>query len=215
MLVLAALLGAGTAAAQSAADVDWDAVKAAWSSLTPSERAGYEALMPPRAGGRNRLAADTCMAATHDISTLPYMTSSTTTGLADDVSLAAAGACAGGGAQFGGTGTGPDIAYRVTPDINCSVNVNMDPTDTTGPDDLALYVVTDCSSVAASCLGVDDAGGNGTPEDVAFAATAGVDHFIIVDGFLGAAGPFALTITETTTTGCQLVPVELQNFTIE
>jgi hypothetical protein len=209
------LLGAGTAAAQSAGDVDWDAVKAAWGTLTEAERAAYEELIAGMTSGIVRTPGDTCGAATHEVGTLPYADSDTTVGLADNITISGT-PCAGGGSQFAGTGTGPDIAYRVRPDVTCSVNVNMDPTDVApNADDLALYVVTDCANPAASCLRVDDAGGAGTAEDTAFSATAGVDHFIIVDGFTGAAGPFNLTITETTSTGCELVPVELQQFRIE
>lgn len=214
VLGLVGSMAATSATAQSAADVDWDAVKAAWETLTEAEKVAYEELMIGMRSGATEAPADTCAGATLEVGTLPYADSDTTVGLVDNITISGT-PCAGGGSQFVGTGTGPDIAYRVRPDVTCSVNVNMDPTDVSpNADDLSLYVVTDCSNPAATCLRVDDAGGTGTAEDTAFSATGGVDHFIIVDGFGGSSGPFNLTITETTTTGCSLVPVELQRFNI-
>ncbi|MCH9650880.1 MAG: hypothetical protein K0U98_21830 [Deltaproteobacteria bacterium] len=216
VLVLALSLGSAPAAAQS--DVDWDTVKRIWNTLTVEEQEGYNALMEEiriaTTPSRSPLLTpgDTCGAATPEIGTIPYADGSDTTGQADDYNLGADGTCAGGGSQFGGTGTGPDTAYLVRTDLDCDVNVNMAPPAGV---DMGLYVVTDCAALAASCEGVDDAGGGGVAEDVGFSATAGTDYFIITDGFNGSSGPFNLTITETTATGCTLVPVELHSFSID
>lgn len=215
---MAIVLIAGVAYAQPAdrGNVDWDNVKQIWNTLSPGEQAAYLAMGRDRAarapGGTNLAPGDTCPGASNEIGSLPYGDSDTTVGLVDDYDLAASGTCAGGGSQFSGTGDGPDLVYLVETDVNCSVNVNMDPEAGV---DLALYIVTDCASLASTCVGVDDAGGGGTAEDVAFAATAGTDYFIIVDGFNGASGAFDLSINETTATGCQLVPVELTGFSLE
>ncbi len=158
---------------------------------------------------RYALASDTCGAASHEIGMLPYNLSSDTTGMADDYNLGTEPQlCAGGGAQaVPGTGAGPDAVFLITTDRTCDLNVNIDPTDDGGDaDDLALYVLSpDCTNVDGNCLMVDDAGVAGEAEDVAFEASGGWLHYIIVDGFNDDAGPFVLTISETSSEGCQLV----------
>lgn len=197
----------GPASAQSAANQD---LKAIWNSLTPSEQAAYEQ------AGREHAAAlpapavltpgDTCAAATLEISTLPFNDANTTVGLTDDFTYGMA--CGGFNAS---SGVGPDLAYVVQTDVTCDVTVTMDPTT----NDLAVWVVTDCADPVGGCVGGDDSGGSGTAEQVSFTATAGVDHFIVVDGFGGASDTFTLNITEDTQTGCALVPVELQQFQVQ
>jgi hypothetical protein len=88
-------------------------------------------------------------------------------------------------------------------DRTCTLAVSMDPT---GSDDLALYVERNgCFDVAGNCAIVDDAGGGGVQEDVEFQAAVGMYYYVIVDGYNGASGPYDLTISEVTSTGCQLV----------
>jgi hypothetical protein len=201
---VAGLLLGGAAFAQMPPDL-----KAIWNTLTPAEQAAYEALMPPSPNASPlgvRTPGDTCAAATLEISALPFIHNNTTVGLADDFLYGAA--CGGFNAS---SGIGPDVAYVVRTDITCDVNVDMDP----AANDLALWVVTDCSDPVGGCVGGDDSGGNGTAEQVAFTATAGTDFFIVVDGFGGASDAFVLTVTEVGQTGCSLVPVELQGFSIE
>ncbi len=150
------------------------------------------------------LPGDTCAAATLEVGTLPYVHSDTTAGRTDDYNLSAEPAsCAGGGSQFGGTGIGPDLVYRITVDQTCDLQVRMQSVSA----DMNVTVVTDCADLDGSCLGVDDAGGGGAPEDVFFTAAAGTDYLIIVDGWNGNNGAFDLTITETTSTGCHLSPI--------
>ncbi|MBK8434169.1 MAG: hypothetical protein IPL28_24050 [Chloroflexi bacterium] len=45
----------------------------------------------------------------------------------------------------------------------------------------------------------------GIAEQVSIDASAGIEYFIVVDGYSGSNGPFDLSISETTATGCQLV----------
>jgi hypothetical protein len=198
---------AGVADAQGAASDD---LKAIWSSLTPEEQAAYEKAGRERAAALPRPAVlvpgDTCAAATLEISTLPFNDANTTVGLTDDFTY---GAECGG--FNGSSGIGPDIAYVVQTDVTCDVTVAMDPT----ANDLALWVVTDCADPVGGCVGGDDSGGGGTAELVSFSATAGTDHFIVVDGFGGASDTFTLQIVEDTATGCALVPVELQQFQVQ
>jgi hypothetical protein len=79
----------------------------------------------------------------------------------------------------------------------------MDPYDTV---DLALYVLyPDCDDVGGNCVIADDDGGAGVPESVTFDATSGQTYYVIVDGYGGNSGGYDLTISESTSAGCQLV----------
>jgi hypothetical protein len=59
---------------------------------------------------------------------------------------------------------------------------------------------------------MDDDGASNTNETVTWNAVAGTEYFVIIDGFNAANGTFDLTITGT---GCNLVPVELQSFSVD
>ncbi len=209
VFVLAAGLG-GVPTLATAQDPLRGDLKAIWSSLTAEEQAAYHQagleLAAKSSTPAGRAPGDTCGAATLEVGSLPYNDANTTVGLTDDYTFGAA--CGGFNAS---SGVGPDIAYVVQTDVDCDVTVTMDPDAA----DLALWVVTDCSDPVAGCVGGDDSGGNGTAEQVSFTATAGVDHFIVVDGFGGAADAFTLSITETTQTGCSLVPVELLHIQVD
>jgi len=146
--------------------------------------------------------ADTCVYASLEVSSLPYSDTYGTTGESDDYNLANAGICAGGGTQSPGTGNGSDVAYLITVDKTCDLNVNLYPALSVN---LALYVVTDCGNVATNCVGVDDGAGNGGHEQVTFTANSGTYYYILVDGSGGAAGSYQLTIGESTNTGCSLI----------
>lgn len=152
-----------------------------------------------------RTPGDTCTAATLEVSGIPFMDSSTTVGETDDYVYGLT--CFGFNEM---SGIGPDLAYRIRTDLTCDITVEVDPL----ANDLALFVLTDCDN-AATCVGGDDSNGSGFPEQVSFTATAGTEYFIVVDGFNGASDAFDLTVTEDSSTGCQLVPVELQSFSIE
>ncbi len=62
-----------------------------------------------------------------------------------------------------------------------------------------------CSSSLNDCVVVDDTGVGGIAEQVSIDALAGIEYFIVVDGYSSSSGPFDLSISETTATGCQLV----------
>jgi hypothetical protein len=183
-----------------------------------------------------RLAADTCAATTPEISVLPYgPVADTTVGQTDDYDLptdataptcTASTTCMGAGmppslprgAIYTGTGTGPDRAYELRVDVDCTVAITMDPTTS---EDLALIVYeSTCSSLLSDCVCVDDTGDAGVPETVTVDAVAGTTYYVVIDGYSigaappGSSGPFTLSVTETTTTGCILVPVELQSFSV-
>lgn len=177
-----------------------------------------------------RTPADTCGAATYEISALPFgPAASTTIGATDDYDLPAnvtqptcfasttcAGAPSGTGNIYTGTGTGPDFAFRIRTSANCSLTINMDPT---GSEDMALIVYqTQCSSSPNDCACVDDTGVGGVAESVTLNAIAGTDYFLVADGYSsgaappGPSGPFTMGVTGS---GCTLTPVDLQNFSID
>ena len=185
-----------------------------------------------RTGG-TRTPGDTCVAATNEISTLPFgPAADTTVGAVDNFDLpadtaaptcTAADLCTGAGPAaslprggiYTGTGTGPDRAYKIRTDANCTLTITMDPTST---QDLGLIVYqANCSNSLADCNCVDDTGGGGTAESVTLNAIAGTDYFVVTDGYSssavppGPSGPYTLTITGT---GCQLTPVELIDFSV-
>ncbi len=203
---------------QDGADIDWPSVKKVWDLLTPDEQAAYQSVLdemkaneasskPPSVTilGQNieasntRVPGNTCGAATHELATPPFADSGTTIGNSNDYELLAD--C--GGASFEPY-QGADWAYRVQVDTDCDLQATV----TNESYDAAVYVLTDCGT--QTCVsGGDD------PEDAAFTATAGTDYFVIVDGWQTQEGTYDLAITETTATGCELVPVELQSFSID
>ena len=180
-----------------------------------------QAQLPQRAPG------DTCAVATNEVSTLPFNPAAdTTVGQVDNYDLpadttnptcAAPTTCTGTGtagslprgAIYTGTGTGPDRAYKIRTNVACTLNVTIDPTST---QDLAAIVYqTQCSSNLADCGCVSDAGVGGATETISLTTVAGTDYFVVADGYStgatppGPSGPFTLSITETSATGCQLV----------
>jgi hypothetical protein len=125
--------------------------------------------------------------------------------MTDVYNLGLAGGCSGHdvGVWFPLTGTGPDLAYLIQTDITCNLEVSLDPDSA----DLALYVLSpDCIDENGNCIRVDDAGGMGVAEVVSFTSAVDQPYYVIVDGFNGQSGAFDLDISETSGTGCQLVP---------
>lgn len=242
VVLLGAVAFAGAAAAQSGVP-QVHVKKAIADRMTPDELAAYKksleervfekrnnALASASAGGI-KTPADTCTSATFEISTLPFNPApDTTVGMTDDYDLppvvvaptcTASSTCTGtggsapAGAIYTGTGTGPDRAYRIRTSANCSLTISMDPTST---QDMALIVYQgQCSSSLADCACVSDSGVGGGVETVTLSAVAGTDYFIVVDGYSsgatppGPSGPFTLSVTGT---GCTLLPVDLQKFSV-
>jgi hypothetical protein len=179
--------------------------------------------------------ADTCTAATYELTSLPFNSSGTTVGMVDDYDLppditlptctastnctnpGAMAGCGPRGCIYTGTGTAPDRAYRIRVSAPCDLTITGTPTPPTW--DLALVVYqTQCSSSTADCVCVDDEGFEGEAESVVLNAVTGLDYFLVIDGYLEGGstpppnlGPFDLSVTGS---GCVLVPVELLDFKI-
>jgi hypothetical protein len=233
--------GALQAAAITPAEVK--VKKAIADTMTASELAAYKQRLADRVnqglinrskGNRLRTPADTCTAATPEIGPLPYTPAAdTTVGQADNFDLpadttnptcAVGASCTGAGpagslpfgAIYTGTGTGPDRAYRIITNANCTLTISMDPTSS---QDLALILYqANCSSSLADCACVSDTGIGGAVETVTLNAVAGTTYFVVVDGYStgatppGPSGPFTISVTGT---GCALTPVGLQTFSVD
>jgi hypothetical protein len=251
MLVASLVLGmaaAGTTGAWAQEDIDSLAVKPAIANrMTPEELHAYKlrmleaikagALKRRVAPGENPFTpADTCTAATHEISALPFNSSGTTIGMTDDYDLptdvtvptcnastnctvpGATAGCGPRGCIFTGTGTALDRAYRIRVSAPCDLTVTGTPTVPSW--DLALVVYqAQCTNALVDCVCVDDEGFEGIAESVILNATTAFDYFLVIDGYTEtgtptpppSSGPFNLAVTGA---GCTLVPVELLDFEI-
>lgn len=221
-LALGAVLALSPApAGESPTSADWKRIKREWARLSPSERAAYTSLVRARVaairrGPASAAAAESCASAAEEVTALPFTDTGDTTGAADDLNLAAAGSCAGGGNQFAQTGNGPDLVYALRTDQSCDLQLTLTPTAVSPMEnDLALYVILDCANQAASCIAVEDTGVAGESESITFSATGTLLYYVVVDGWNGDAGPFRLDVAESGSTGCMLVPVEVQSFSVE
>lgn len=134
---------------------------------------------------------DTCGAATFELGLLPFGNINTTVGRDDTNSYA--GPCADASTGVVGSAVGADLYYRIRPALSCTLQVTMNPT---GPENLGLYVASDCAPLsAANCITMDDNGGDGVTEVVTFAATAGTDYYILVDGNGADEGQTSMTVS--------------------
>lgn len=221
LTITIALLPGAAAMAQNT--VDLDTYKASYPTATPSARsaldqalaAQYSAVSATWPVPNGPVEGDLCTPA-GPAPVNPYTISSTTVGATNNYDIATT--CGVTQTLFAGTGAALDVAYSVVTDQNCSVTVSADPTGTNW--DLALYVLaapgaacTQLPTLAdGQCITMDDDGASNTTETVTFSATAGTQYFVIADGFNAATGTFDLTITGT---GCNLVPVKLQSYSID
>jgi len=221
VLVMTTALLPAAVLAQS--PVDLDSYKATYPTATPAQRSALDQALAQQYSATSAswpvpngpVEGDACTPA-GPAPVNPFTVSSTTVGATNNYDIATV--CGTGQTLFGGTGGSLDLAYSVVTDQNCSVTVNADPTGTSW--DLALYVLAApgaaCTALPSladgQCVTMDDDGGGNITESVTFAATAGTQYFVIVDGFNAATGPFDLTITGT---GCNLVPVKLQSYSID
>lgn len=122
-----------------------------------------------------------------DPAALPLTLSGNTISARDDYG-ASTGDCPGMAAEGAGN---RDVVYSFTPSVSGSY------TFTYTPDfDGAMYVVTDCSDIAGTCLGGSEARSRGFDEIVTIDASAGTTYFIVLDGgFTGHRGTFTLQVS--------------------
>jgi hypothetical protein len=138
---------------------------------------------------------ETCASA--PLFTTSFTDSDTTTGHSDDLDPATANTCGfvdGGFLVYTESGLGPDVVYRFNSPVSGVATAVM-----TAAADLGIYVLTPASACAkpttTGCIVLDDTDAGGVPERVTFSVTAGVDYFLVVDGFNGQNGPFTLDLT--------------------
>jgi fibronectin type 3 domain-containing protein len=153
----------------------WLFVARAVSNKTSGNPAPSARLMP----------MDTCGTATViNPAALPFMDDSSTVGMNNDVDPGPGG-CA--------PGPGADVVYRFTPTVTDSYTIGATPGDVNF--DLSLYVVTDCSIPAISCVTGANERSVGKSEFFTITLNAGTTYFIIVDGALaGTSGPFHFSV---------------------
>lgn len=154
---------------------------------------------------------------------LPYNTTGTTTGYADnyditgDPTACPSPSCEATngtvpfldrGYAYLGTGTGPDVAYRITFTATANIVVTLDPTDPAGTaDDLALLFYGDtCSSSPSNAIVLADNSGDGNPPDLAdnsevitISQIPAGKYNIVVDAYTAtgnpaSSGPYSLNV---------------------
>jgi hypothetical protein len=153
-----------------------------------------------------KMAGDTCGAATAEVSALPFMDSGNTSAATDD--YRAGLACTP--VPVGPDTMAPDVVYRLRTDVTCNINVAALPT---GPWDLSLYAGTDCGNFSGSCAGYSNSFGIGGAESLSFVALGGVDYFVVVDGANTTQhGTYDFLVNSSDL--CQLTPVTLQSFSV-
>lgn len=112
---------------------------------------------------------DTCASATIiNPASLPFTDEATLAGSGNDIDPG--GACAPGG--------GNDVVYSFTPGASGVYTIGVTPTI---PEDLSLYVVTDCSNASGTCVAGANVGGFNRGEVVTPTLAAGTRYFIVVD----------------------------------
>ncbi len=167
---------------------------------------------------------DTCTAAPI-ITSFPYTDSGTTAGAADNYDLPAAdtdpgsptpplsgcptcnatGAPDGRGNVYEGTGTGPDVAYRINYNSASGNSLNVTATPAAG-NDIALIVYTSvCSNSLADAIVIDDTNIPGEAESVSITNMPAGTYHIVVDTYTtggelpAPGGAYTLNVTGTGT----------------
>ncbi len=85
--------------------------------------------------------------------------------------------------------TGPDQVYRVSLAAGDRLRATLTPGTPTW--DASLYLLTSCASVASSCVAGSD---RGNPESIDYVAPSAGTYYLVVDGFRGAGGAYALEV---------------------
>ncbi len=96
----------------------------------------------------------------------------------------------GAGCPAGGTASGRDVAYRLSPTSTTQYRVTVRPLR--AQFDPMLYVQGTCG--AESCLAGTVRTGPGAPESLSFGVPGGQTVYLIVDGELTSSGPYELEV---------------------
>ena len=145
------------------------------------------------------------------ITTIPYTDTGTTTGAFDDYDLtgdptacasptceAISGGFTDRGATYLGTGTGPDVGYRIRFTQTANMIITLDPSEAApNADDLALMFYGGvCSNNPADAIVMSDNSGSGNPPDlvdnsesVTITSIPAGNYHIVVDGYTYAGAP--------------------------
>lgn len=140
-------------------------------------RSGQAASPPSQSSGDEQsaqkvapAAADTCAAATViSPASLPFEQEATLAGAANDIDPPPL-SCA--------PGAGNDVVYSFTPSVTDIYSIGVTPTTSA---DLSLYILTDCSNPAGTCIAGTNANGFDRGEVLTPTLTAGTRYFIVVD----------------------------------
>jgi len=139
------------------------ALLSAASLLKPGEASSRAPRVEPLAG-------DNCSNATViSPGALVFTEESSLAGAGNDIDPGPGG-CAPGG--------GNDVVYSFTPSVTSVYTIGATPTT---PFDLSLYIVTDCSNPAGTCIAGKNARGFDSGEFLTPTLTAGTRYFIVVD----------------------------------
>lgn len=224
--VFFAILGIPVLTAVSAlaqpAQLDTSRYKMLYPTLSAAERAQYERALAAELEAATALRPTTVHApGPGDLCTLPtaapvsspWTVSATTVGTTNNYDIATT--CGVAQTLFAGTGASLDFTFGVFSDQNCTATASVDPTGANW--DVAIYVLRAVASACIQlptladqqCVTMDDDGAANTTESVSWPVIAGVEYYVIIDGFNAAVGTFDLTLT-----GC-IVPVELQSFSVD
>ncbi len=152
---------------------------------------------------------------------LPFNDTGTTVGATDNYDItgdpvncpsptceATSGTFPDRGYAYSGTGTGPDVAYKISFGTTANLRITLDPTDAApNADDLALLFYADtCSSSPADAIVLSDNSGSGNPPDVpdnseyvTLTQIPAGSYNIVVDAYTAtgdpaSAGPYSLTV---------------------
>ena len=132
--------------------------------------------------GQGPLAGESCATATViNPASLPFTEDATTANAGNDVDPGLGGCAAG---------AGPDVVYSFTPSATDTYTIGLTPL--ASGFDLSLYIITDCSNPAGTCVAGANIRGISKGETLSVSLTAGTRYFIVVDtpSQNGATGPF-------------------------
>ena len=99
----------------------------------------------------------------------------------------------GTGCPAGGSASGRDVAYRLSPSVTTNYTVTVTPMSSSF--DPMLYVQQTCGGTG--CVTGTVLNGAGQPESLTFTVQGGATVYLVVDGELVSKGPFTLVVQGT------------------